>query len=106
MDVLQVSVDEVSRKVRTANLKNVRVVQGDALNTRIDAGSLDAIFIFGVIPAPMLSLNRLLPEIHRILKPGGTLAVWPPIWTQQVILRSGLFTYTSKRNGVYNYCSK
>jgi demethylmenaquinone methyltransferase/2-methoxy-6-polyprenyl-1,4-benzoquinol methylase len=106
MDVLQVSVDEVSRKVRTANLKNVRVVQGDALNTRIDAGSLDAIFIFGVIPAPMLSLNRLLPEIHRILKPGGTLAVWPPSWTQQVILRSGLFTYTSKRNGVYNYCSK
>ena len=33
MDVLQVSVDAVSRKVQTANLKNVQVVKGDAVNT-------------------------------------------------------------------------
>jgi ubiquinone/menaquinone biosynthesis C-methylase UbiE len=103
MDVLQASVDAVSRKVQNANLKNARVIVGDAMNTTLDAGSFDAVLIFGVIPAPMLPLNRLLPEMHRILKPGGTLAVWPPSWTHQEILRSGLFAYASKRNGVHNY---
>jgi ubiquinone/menaquinone biosynthesis C-methylase UbiE len=103
MDVLQVSVDAVSKKIQTANLKNVRVVKGDAMRTMLDADSFDVVLIFGVIPAPMLPLNRLLPEMYRILKPGGTLAVWPPSWTHPEILRSGLFTYASKSNGVRNY---
>jgi ubiquinone/menaquinone biosynthesis C-methylase UbiE len=103
MDVLRVSVDAVSKKIQTANLKNVRVIKGDAMNTMLDADSFDSVLIFGVIPAPMLPLNRLLPEMHRILKPGGILAVWPPSWTHQEILRSGLFTFASKGNGVRNY---
>ena len=91
-----------------SNLKNVRVVQGDAMNTKLDAQSMDAVLLFGVIPAPMLPLNRLLPEMHRILKPEGILAVWPPVpvWLPRSILRSGLFTYTCKRNGVFNFRSR
>jgi ubiquinone/menaquinone biosynthesis C-methylase UbiE len=103
MDVLQVSVDAVSKKIQTANLKNIHVMQGDAMNTMLDPDRFDAVLIFGVIPAPMLPLNRLLPEMHRILKPGGILAVWPPSWTHPEILRSGLFTYLCKRNSVVNY---
>ena len=103
MDVLQVSVDNVIKKVQDAHLNNVQVVKGDALNTRLDTESFDAVLIFGVIPAPMLPINLLMPEIYRILKPGGILAVWPPSWTHQEILRSGLFTYSNKRNGVFNY---
>jgi len=103
MDVLPASVEAVSRKVQTANLKNVRVVQGDAMNTRLEAESMDAVLVFGVIPAPMLPLDRLLPEMHRILKPGGTMAVWPPSWVHQSILQSGLFTDAGKRNGVFNF---
>jgi ubiquinone/menaquinone biosynthesis C-methylase UbiE len=103
MDVLPASVEAVSKKVQTANLKNVRVVQGDALNTRLDAETMDAVLLFGVLPAPMLPLDRLLPEMRRILKPGGTMAVWPPSWVPQSIPRSGLFAYTCKRNGVFNF---
>jgi ubiquinone/menaquinone biosynthesis C-methylase UbiE len=103
MDALQVSVDEVTRKVQTSNAGNVRVVKGDALNTLLDAGSLDAVLLFGVIPAPMLPMPRLMIEMQRILKPGGILAVWPPSWTHQEILQSGLFTFTSRQNGVNNY---
>ena len=103
MDELPASIEIVSKKVQTANLKNVRVVKGDAMNTMLDAASMDAVLLFGVTPAPMLPLNRLLPEMHRILKPGGTMAVWPPIWIRQSILRSGLFTYACKRNGVFNF---
>ncbi|MBN1255835.1 MAG: class I SAM-dependent methyltransferase [Deltaproteobacteria bacterium] len=103
MDMLPMSVEAVTKKVQTANLKNVRVVKGDALNTQLAAESLDAVLIFGVIPAPMLPMERLLSEMQRILKPGGTMAVWPPSWVHQTIVRSGLFAFSSKRNGVSNY---
>lgn len=103
MDLLPMSIEAVTKKVQTENLKNVRVIQGDALNTQLAAESLDAILIFGVIPAPMLPMERLLSEMHRILKPGGTMAVWPPSWVHQTIVKSGLFILSSKRNGVSNY---
>jgi demethylmenaquinone methyltransferase/2-methoxy-6-polyprenyl-1,4-benzoquinol methylase len=105
MDVVQESVDLVFNKIQEANLKNVRVVKGNAMDTRLDSESFDNVLLFGVIPAPMLSLNRLLPEIHRILKVEGNLAVWPPIpgWLPQSIIKSGLFTLSSKRNGVSNF---
>jgi ubiquinone/menaquinone biosynthesis C-methylase UbiE len=103
MDTLPISVAAVTKKVQSANLKNVRVIQGDALNTQLASGSLDAVLIFGVIPAPMLPMDQLLSEMHRILKPGGTMAVWPPSWVHRAIVQSGLFTFSGKRNGVSNY---
>ena len=106
MDALSDYTKRVSKKVQAAGLENVRVVKRDALDTGLDAASIDKVLLFGVIPFPSLPLNRLLPEMHRILKTEGTLAVWlfpvsglVPKW----ILQSGLFTYVSKRNGVYNY---
>ena len=105
MDVLPESVVLVSGKVQSAKLKNVRVVKGNALDTGLDAKSFHTILLFGVIPAPMLPLTQLLPEMYRILKPEGNLAVWPPVpgWLPRSILRSGLFTYSGKRNGVHNF---
>jgi len=106
MDVSSEYVERVSKKVQAANLRNVRVVKGDALDTGLDAESMDAVLLFGVIPFPMLPLNRLLPEMHRVLNPEGVLAVWLfPIsfGVPKSILRSGLFEYSCKRNGVYNY---
>ena len=76
------------------------------VDTGLDASSVDMVLLFGVIPFPSLLVNRLLTEMHRVLKPEGSLAVWLfPIsgWVPKSILRSGLFTYISKRNGVYNY---
>ena len=106
MDILPASVEAVSRKVQAANLKKVRVVKGDALNTMLEPESMDAILLFGVLPAPRLPLDKLLPEMHRILKPGGIMAVWPPSWVPQSIPHSGLFTFVSKRNGVFNFKRK
>ena len=103
MDILPISVETVAKKVQAANLNNVRVIKADALDTQLEAESMDTIMIFGVIPAPMLPMDKLLTEMHRILKPGGTMAVWPPSWVHQSILQSGLFTYSIKRNNVSNY---
>lgn len=105
MDILQESVDHVTSLVKTADLKNVRVTKCSALDTGFDDEAFHAVLLFGVIPAPMLPLERLLPEMHRILKPAGDLAVWPPVpgWLPHSILKSGLFTLTNKRLGVYNF---
>ena len=106
MDVLSKYIERVSKKVQAADLKNVCVVKRDALDTGLDAASIDTVLLFGVIPFPSLPLNRLLPEMHRVIKPEGSLAVWLfPVsgWVPKSILQSGLFTFVSKRNGVYNY---
>lgn len=68
---------------------------------------MDVILLFGVIPSPTLPLSRLLPEMQRVLKPGGALAVWTavPGWSPDLITRSGLLTYTREVNAVYNFKS-
>lgn len=108
IDVSSGYIEQASKKIEAADLKNVRIIKRDALETGLDTASIDKVLLFGVIPFPLLPLNRLLPEMHCILKPEGTLAVWlfPPVvhfWVLKSILRSGLFTYINKRNGVYNY---
>jgi len=105
MDILTESVEYVTGKVRAADLQNVRVIRGDALQTNLESGNFDVVLLFGVIPAPMVPLSRLLAEMHRILKPEGNLAVWPPVpgWLPQSVLKTGLFTLTGKQNSVYNF---
>jgi ubiquinone/menaquinone biosynthesis C-methylase UbiE len=104
MDVLPISVETVTKKVQEANLsKVVQVVKGNALDTKLEKESLDEVIIFGVIPAPMLPMEKLMEEMHRILRPGGMLAVWPPSWVHQTIVQSGRFRYINRRNGVSNY---
>lgn len=99
---------EVKKKVEKSNLNNVRIVKRDALETGLETNSIDKALLFGVIPFPLLPLNKLLPEMHRVLKPEGTMAVWlfPPLvhnWVLQSITKSGLFTKGQKKNGVYNF---
>ncbi len=105
IDILPESVELVSSKVRTAGLRNVRVIKGDALDTGLDDASFHAALLFGVIPAPMLPVGRLLAEMHRVLRPGGTLAVWPAIpgWLPRSVVRTGLFSFASRRNGVVTF---
>jgi len=106
MDTLLEYTKRVSEKVQAAGLKNVRVVKRDALDTGLDAASIDKVLLFGVLPFPSLPLNRLLPEMHRVIKPEGRMSIWLfPVsgWVPKSILHSGLFTYISRQNGVYNY---
>ena len=96
MDVLSDYIELVSKKVQAAELKNVRVVKRDAMDTGLDTGSIDTVLLYSVIPSPSLPLKRFLPEMHRILKPDGTLAVTTFPWVNRSIRQSGLFTFISK----------
>jgi len=104
IDMLPISVETVAKKVQEAKLSNVvQVIKGDALDTKLERESFDEVIIFGVIPAPMLPMEKLLKEMHRILHPGGVLAVWPPSWVHLAIAQSGYFKYMNRQNGVSNY---
>lgn len=106
MDPLSDFVDRVIEKVGVSGLKNVEEVRRDALNTELESASVDVVLLFGVIPFPTLPLDRLLPEMHRVLQADGTLAVWLfPIsaGVPTAIRRSGLFAELGKKNGVYTY---
>jgi ubiquinone/menaquinone biosynthesis C-methylase UbiE len=76
MDVTSDFITRVSIKVEAANLKNVQVIKRNALDTDLDTASIDTVLLFGVLPFPLLPLNQLLPEMHRVLKPEGSLSVW------------------------------
>lgn len=106
MDPLSTFVERVSKKVLDAGLKNVEVIQRDALDTGLEAASMDMVLLFGVVPFPTLPLDKLMPEMHRVLKAEGTLAVWlfpTSAGVPTSILRSGLFTKLGKESGVYTY---
>ena len=106
MDPLSDFVDRVLEKVKDAGLKNVEVVRRDALNTGLESASVDVALLFGVVPFPTLPLSRLLPEMHRVLKAEGTLAVWlfpVSFGVPTSILQSRLFKDLGKKNGVYRY---
>lgn len=72
----------------------------DAMDMGLDAGSIDTVLLFSVLPSPTLSLNQFLSEMHRVLKSQGTLFVTTFPWVFRSIRRSGLFTHIGKRNGV------
>ena len=98
----------VTKKVKNANINNVSIVQRDALNTGLETASIDKVLLFGVIPFPLLPLDKLLPEMHRVLKPDATMAVWlfPPMvhsWVPKEILQSNLFDHINSQKSVYNY---
>jgi ubiquinone/menaquinone biosynthesis C-methylase UbiE len=107
IDIIQESVDFVSKKVDDTKLKNVKILKRNVLKTDFQSNSFQIVILFGVIPAPMLPLNKVLQEIHRVLKSDGILVIWPSFrWLPRSIKKSGLFTYLNKKGKVYNFKKK
>jgi demethylmenaquinone methyltransferase/2-methoxy-6-polyprenyl-1,4-benzoquinol methylase len=104
IDILQESVDLVSKKVEAAKLNNVNVIKRNVLETDFNSGIFDVVILFGVIPAPMVPLDQILSEINRVLKPKGVLAIWPSIHgLRKSIQKHGSFSLINKKKSVLNF---
>jgi ubiquinone/menaquinone biosynthesis C-methylase UbiE len=105
MDPHPLSIEQVTRKIRDAGLANVRLMRADATEAGLANGCIDLALLLGVIPSPIIPLGRLLPEIHRLLRSEGSLAVWTafPWWSPASLTRSGLFVWTGEESGVHNF---
>ena len=101
-DIHPLAVEQTAEKIKDAGLGNVKLTKTDALDTELPDEVYDLILILVEIPSPVLPLSKLLPEMHRLLKPGGSMAVWTgiPLWSPKHVSKSGLFTYTGSSNGV------
>lgn len=107
IDILQESVDFVSKKVEDAKLENVKIFKRNVLTTDFQPNSFYTVILFGVVPAPMLPLDKVLLEIHRVLTSDGILLILPSFcWLPRSINKSGLFTYLNKKGKVYNFKKK
>jgi ubiquinone/menaquinone biosynthesis C-methylase UbiE len=105
IDPHPLAIDQVATKVRDAGLTNVRLIRADATEAGMADGCIDLALLFGVIPSPTLPLERLLPEMSRLLRAEGALAVWTalPWWSPAALTKSGLFVYVGERGRVHTF---
>jgi len=86
-------------------LKNLKVFLSGADSTRLPDGSVDVVYIsdaFHEFPK-----ERTLDELHRVLKPGGILAIWEE-HEKKAVTRTlkqaserGLFSFVEQEKGFY-----
>jgi demethylmenaquinone methyltransferase/2-methoxy-6-polyprenyl-1,4-benzoquinol methylase len=107
LDPHPLAIEEVTRKIQDATLANVSLIRGDATEPGLASGCIDLVLLFGVIPSPVISIDRLLPEIHRLLRSGGTLAVWTAFlwWSPATLTKGGLFACIGEEAGVHSFRS-
>tara|TARA_B110000090_G_C13333223_1_gene428143 strand:+ start:399 stop:1265 length:867 start_codon:yes stop_codon:yes gene_type:complete len=68
-DISGVSIENSIKFAREEKLENIRFFQADAENTKLPDNSIDRIICSGMLHH--LDLSYALPELRRILKPGG-----------------------------------
>ena len=102
IDLHPLAIKMVEEKVQKASLSNVEARIANAANTGLPAESIDVILLFGVIHA--LPLKEVLPELYRVLRPGGALAVQTfSGWSAGRAAKGGLFAFIGKEGRVFKF---
>lgn len=104
-DIHSIAIEETQKKVEAHRLRNVIVQVDDALHSSFDSEVFDVILLYGVVPAPVIPLEDIAMEMHRLLKPGGICAIWTkaPFWSPKATLQTAGFRVLEKRRGVFRY---
>ena len=73
VDVHPLAIERVKEKIEREGIKNITPILTNASDTGLPDRSVDIAFIFGLRYIAG-GLKNVIPEIHRILKPGGVLS--------------------------------
>jgi ubiquinone/menaquinone biosynthesis C-methylase UbiE len=95
VDINPTAVKHVNRKIMREGLTNVEVKLADAAETGLPKESVDVAFLFSVIHS-LRNLNKVLSEMHRVLKTDGILSVQSGLPQKKVleaVTATGLFNY-------------
>ncbi len=103
IDIHPLAVEETQRKVKDMKLQNVIVKKEDAMKSSFADAMFDLVLLYGVVPAPVISMKDISKEIYRVLKPGGICAIWTavPFWTPRTALKYASFQVLKKCDGVF-----
>jgi ubiquinone/menaquinone biosynthesis C-methylase UbiE len=74
LDVNPLAVAHVQQKIDARHVTNAKTMLANAAQTGLPDRSFDLIFVFGVA-RPIGGMEAIWAELHRMLKPDGTLAV-------------------------------
>jgi ubiquinone/menaquinone biosynthesis C-methylase UbiE len=72
LDVLPVAIDMVKNLAKKSNLKNVETILSDC-NTGLQNDTIDVVLLYDTFH-DLDNQNSVLQELHRVLKPNGTLS--------------------------------
>ena len=103
IDLHPAAVEQTTEKLSKLNADNVRVTLGDAHCTGFPDESFDMVIVYGVVPAPVISEERLGAELERLLKPDGIISVWTlaPLWRPTSIMKHSTLEYCGKTGNVH-----
>jgi demethylmenaquinone methyltransferase/2-methoxy-6-polyprenyl-1,4-benzoquinol methylase len=102
IDLHPLAIKTVEEKLQKTSLNNVKITIADAEKMGLITESIDLVFLFGVIHA--LPLDQVLPELYRVLRPGGVLAVQTfPGHSLERVTKGGLFTFVGKEGRVSKF---
>jgi ubiquinone/menaquinone biosynthesis C-methylase UbiE len=102
VDIHPLAIRAAEEKLRGTALTNVTVTLADAAETGLPDDGIDLVFLFGVIHG--LPLDRVLPELHRVLKPGGIMAVEGG-GSSNAVTEGGLFTFVGSQGRIFRYAA-
>jgi ubiquinone/menaquinone biosynthesis C-methylase UbiE len=92
LDVNPLAVEHVRQKVETECVSNAKIMLANAAQTDLPDQSFDLAFLFG-LARPIGDMGKMWSELHRLLKPGGTLSIEgrlrPPNELFQPVTRQG-----------------
>lgn len=101
IDLQPLAIETTKKKLHEAGVKNVELRIADAPQTGLPSETIDLVFLFGVVH--VLPIDTVLPELYRILKPGGSIAVRGFHGWAEKLARGGFFTSEGKNRGVNNF---
>ncbi|MBN2331013.1 MAG: methyltransferase domain-containing protein [Candidatus Aenigmarchaeota archaeon] len=105
LDLHPKAMELVERKASEMNLPNIETIYSD-LHTGLDDESVDAVILFDVMRGRS-DIKSLLGELHRILKPGGSVHVRDTGLKagrlEELMVKDGLFRLKGILGGVLKY---
>jgi len=102
LDINAAAVEHVRSKIARSGLANVEVKLADAGETGLARDCVDVVFLFGVMLA-LRDVNKVLREMHRVLKSEGTLSIQSGMAENEVrriVSANGLFGFREKTKRV------
>jgi len=102
VDIHPLAIKRVNEKITESGMENIQPVLADASNTGLLDQEIDLVFMFGM-PVVAGGLKNVLSEIHRVLKPGGTLSFEKLRRSEHKLIadiENQGFVFTEKKGGI------